>query len=671
MSLTKLFNYNYFIQNIKKSLSGIIFASIILPIFTLLTILLCSVDNSSMVMDFSTLSVFNILFMYVIPIILSISLFNYVFKKNSSDFVGSLPLSRKTIFTTNTIGGIILIALIQVITAIIIFLTSLVTSNLIIFGSMVWDIFIYFTISYIFVFVACNLAMSFSGNMFATMAATMLIIFFVPFLLFTSRIATSSWMSNSYYDNLNKENSNYITFYEPFNFTAPSYFMDCMASDVEYEFNIPSLLKMVILSVVYYAIGLYLFNRKKFEMAEESYESDNVHLIVKLLSLAPFFALGVEGEVITNLISFVFFFAVVAAYYFLFDVITKKKIKTSKTIITFIVFSALMYTVFAFVVPELKFIVERKVKIEDIKDVTITSLSSDYGNEITTNLIIDDKLLIYGMLVNDDKFEYYSKGYTGANLLISTANGKNYLLHRGDIPNIKQILEKYGDEKISFNINNSTMHLSGTKLTKEEISSLRNAIKEDLEGITYNELYDILKGDREIYMFSAIDYKNHKLTSAVFNATKMENVNKTVTRIMNRSAYTHTTEFDFTNMTYMPDFQQYIINKNPNIKFGTYDDDYEYKMAKSIINDTNETNEIMLPDLIFDVLSNIDKSSLREYLYNHKDDEFDRSKPYFAIWFVTSEGAFYSNDLEGFYKIFAKEFNEKASGGYGFKFNEM
>ncbi len=669
MSLTKLFNVNYFIQNIKKSLSGIIFASIILPIFTLLTILLCSTDNSSMVMDFSTLSIFNILFMYVIPIVLSISLFSYVFKKNSSDFVGSLPLSRKTIFTTNTIGGIILIALIQLITAIIILLASIATSNLIIFGAMVWDIFVYFTITYIFVFIVCNLAMSFSGNMYATIAGTMLILFFIPFLLFTSR-TTTSWMSNAYYDNLNKEDSNYITFYEPFNFTAPSYFMDCMVSDVEYQFNIPSLLKMIIFSVVYFMIGFILFNRKKFEMAEESYESDNVHLIVKFLSLAPFFAVGVEGEVITNLISFVFFFAVVAAYYFLFDVITKKKIKIGKTILTFIVFSALMYTVFAFIVPELKCIVERKVKIDDIQDVTITSLSSDYGNEIATNLKIEDKAAINGMLINENNFEYYFKDYTGANLLIRTTNGKEYPMSRGNIPNIKQLLEKYGDERISINIDNSALLLKGTKLTNEDNSSLRKAIKDDLDGITYNELYDILKGDREIFMLSAIEYKNHKLTSAGFNASKMENIYKTVTKIMNKSAYTHATEFDFANMTYMPDFQKYVVEKNPNLKFGTYDD-YEYEMAKSLINDTNETDEIMLPDLIFDVLRNIDKITLREYLYNHKDDEFDRTKPFFALWFVTSDGGFYSNDIEGLYKIFAKVFNDKISNNYEIKLNEI
>ena len=670
MNLTKLFNYQFFIQKNKKSRSGIIFSAIILPLFTLLSMLLLSSDNTSMVLDFSTLSIFNILFMYVIPIVLSISLFSYVYKKNSSDFVGSMPLSRRTIFTTNTIGGIFIIALIQIITMIIVLLTSMITNNLLVFGAMIWDIFIYFTISYIFVFIACNLAVSFSGNMFATIAATMLILFFVPFLLFTSR-ASSTWNAYSYYNGLNYEETNNIVFYDQFNFTAPSYFMDCMANSVEYEYNGQSLLKMVILSVAYFVIGLQLFKRKKFEMAEESYENENVHLIVKLLSLAPFFAVGVEGQVIESFTSGIFFFAVVATYYFLFDVITKKKIKLGKSILTFIAFSAIMYAIFALIVPHLDVITKRELSIDDIKSVTIKSISTNYGNSILTNLEIDDKNLIYGMLSNLGSTDNYYSGFNGADLAIKTQNGE-YFINRADIPNFKKIMDKYGNEKYELNIDNYKISLGGAKLTKEDTDVLRKAIKTDLDSITYNRLYNILKGDREIYSLTATSYINHKIIINNYNASEMKNICNATIKILNKSAYKHSTEYDFTNMTYMPDFREYIIKKNPDVLFDDYEE-YDYKTPIEVLESGEEYKDdwvINITDVIFDGLRNIGKDDLREYLYEHKDDEFDKTKPYFSIWFVTTDGGFYSNDLKGFYKIFAKTFNERVSNNYGIKLNE-
>lgn len=685
MNSTKLFNFDYFIQNIKKSKSSIIFASIILPLFTVLCMLLIGSDNSSRVLDFTTLSVFNILFMYVVPVVLSISLFNYVFKKNSCDFVGSMPLSRKTIFVTNTIGGIALIAFIQIVTAILIFLTSIVTSNVIIFGSMIWDIFLYFTISYIFVFTVCNLAMSFSGNMFATIAATMLILFFVPFILFASRV-DSAWMSYSYYNELNKSNMNSLVYYDQFNFTAPSYIMDCMVSNVEFEYNIPSMLKMIGLSALYFFIGLKLFNRKKFEMAEESYENDMIHLIVKFLTLAPFFAVGVESRIIENPISFVFFFAIVGVYYFLFDIVTKKKIKTIKSIITFLLSSAVMYTLFALIVPRLDFIVKKTIKIDNIKSVTISSISTDYGNRLLTNLDVSDKNLIYGMLLSDSSSDNHYIDYTSADLIINTDLGKKYSIHRDDIPNIKKIIEKYGSEEYKSNIDNSLLILSGVELTKEDDINLREAIKADLDGITYNDLYQKLKGDREVFMLTATNYTNHKIVSNSFSASEFTNIILTSINIINKTAYKHASDYDFTNMVYMPDFEKYIVMMNPGVDFEEgyrhmtkyQEEAYESgeintnkESGETLIEEDFYEDNYVMSEVVFEGLSKIEKDVLREYLYEHREDDFDKTKPYYALSFPITDGGFYSNDLKDFYKLFAKAFNDNYSADYGFKLREI
>ena len=115
MNLMKLFNFKFLMQNIKKSKALIILLTIVVPMFT--SIMLLSIDVNY-ALPFWELSIINIIGMYIIPIVLSMTLFNYVYKKNSVDFIGSMPLSRNTIFLTNTIGGIAIIIIMQLITLI-------------------------------------------------------------------------------------------------------------------------------------------------------------------------------------------------------------------------------------------------------------------------------------------------------------------------------------------------------------------------------------------------------------------------------------------------------------------------------------------------------------------------------------------------------------------------
>ena len=176
MNLTKLFNFKYLMQNIKKSKMALVLFFIIVPIFTSLMIM----TTTDQVLGFTELAIVNILGMYIIPFIYSVCLFGYVYKKNSVDFMCSMPLSRKAIFVTNTIGGIGMIVLMQFITFILTLLIGAITDATI-FTAMAFDIFVYQTIAYIFVFTIANLAMSVSGNLLTQIVVTLLITFLVPF----------------------------------------------------------------------------------------------------------------------------------------------------------------------------------------------------------------------------------------------------------------------------------------------------------------------------------------------------------------------------------------------------------------------------------------------------------------------------------------------------------
>ena len=88
MNLMNLFNLKYLIQNIKKSKGLIILLILLVPMFT--SILLLSADGDY-ALSFPEVSIVNIIGMYIIPIILSMTLFNYVYKKKAfCEFKGGL-----------------------------------------------------------------------------------------------------------------------------------------------------------------------------------------------------------------------------------------------------------------------------------------------------------------------------------------------------------------------------------------------------------------------------------------------------------------------------------------------------------------------------------------------------------------------------------------------------
>ena len=136
MNLTKLFNKNYFIQNLKKSKTLLGITILAVPVLTVLVLInlyltdACNIDYEETTKAFN---IVNILGMYIIPVAISQILFGYIFKRKSIDFIGSMPINRRNIFLTNIIGGILLILLIQILTFIAALTTLTILNNTIIY----------------------------------------------------------------------------------------------------------------------------------------------------------------------------------------------------------------------------------------------------------------------------------------------------------------------------------------------------------------------------------------------------------------------------------------------------------------------------------------------------------------------------------------------------------
>ena len=323
MHLTKLFNWHYLKQNMKKSKGVILLFLILVPVFTALVTML-SVHNISFVKVANPIELVwvNIIGLYIIPFVLSFTLFGYVYKRTSVDFINSMPINRKTIFITNTIGGIILIAIIQCVTALILWLCSMMFPHYVIFTSFIVDILIMMFVSYVFVFLVANLAMTISGTFLTQIVLTMLILFFIPFLMDTYHQFSQSETYRFLNGNTEFQHQVEVNKTE---YTMPYRIFSIMVygNDTKLYYN-KSIDKMLLLGAIYFVLGMYLFYKRKMENTEESFASTSIHLIIKALTIFPMIVIlnQIEAEMEWNIV----LIALVIVYYFLFDLIVKKKV---------------------------------------------------------------------------------------------------------------------------------------------------------------------------------------------------------------------------------------------------------------------------------------------------------------------------------------------------------
>ncbi len=368
MNLKNYFNIKYALQNLKKSRGTLALFLGIFPIINCLILLLFYADTS-VIPSILDMSILNICGLYILPIVISLCLFQFIFKKKSVDFIGSMPISRKSIFITNTITGICLILLMQLINVILILIVGAVTSSIIPFR-MLLDYFILWSLSYIFTFVISNVAVSISGNAITSIIVTSILLFIFPFVSdytvknidkYNSSIGILVECKNkecapdiySCYndgDCLEKEKSgiyrvNDVSRGTKNNHPLPyglfkSLFTSANGLEEFTFYRSKSLIYTIIFSILGFFIGFYSFSHRKLENNETSFKSDRLHALVKGLLIFPIILLSYDE--FDDPITLILFLALIIGYYFFYDLITRRRIGK--------VFSNLKYLVITIVV---------------------------------------------------------------------------------------------------------------------------------------------------------------------------------------------------------------------------------------------------------------------------------------------------------------------------------
>lgn len=675
MNLTKLFNKNYLKENIKKSRGFIALFLILVPVFSALVIILgYSNDYTKIeVLNKGEICWVNLIGMYIIPFVLSFSLFGYVYKRNSVDFINSMPLDRKTIFVTNTIGGIILITIMQLITAIILIACSVFLNKVIIFSGLIWDVFLLLWTSYIFVFVATNLAMTISGTFLTQVAITLLILFLIPFCI--DGFYKFDIGRDYTFESGNEEFTNYATEIEVIYSMPYRIFHMLLTGRITDEdlYSTNCIIRMVVLSVVYFAIGMYLFENRKMENTEESFSSLWMHLFVKALTIVPMI-------IILNLMRADFTFCVfavtvIAVYYFIFDFLVKRKVKLIVSIPSFIITLVIIQMICSGGELLNSVFYKRYLNKKEIDSYAIVNCYSynnalrDYGNNSFTEwryFIKDEKIfdMIFdsanevekrnrkykaGNTYETNEEDDYWKNTSNIKVILKTKYGKkievNFSVFADDL---NKIIEELQNDDGYWNEKKNRVLEKGQMSVGENICN--DTLKEELEKEIENKMNDMDIKSGEYFEYNdepkicKYYYKNHKLTTITLPSNITKKSLELVSEELNRDAVDIITEaLNKENTSYVNYRSFYIYNYYPDLE--SYSD---YNTTKYF---SEKNNKIL------------------SFILENKDIKFNPDENYYLIRGSIDSNSiyFYTNNVDKV-KELAEE--DTTSNKYDAEYNE-
>lgn len=665
MNLMKLFNIKYLKQNFKKSSSVLLIFTMLIPILNTLILIMQS-TKKDIIPSFLEISLLHIIGIYILPIIISICLFSYLFKKQSVDFIGSMPIKRKTIYLSNILGGLFLIISMLIVNVILILLVSLVFKVHIPLIMLLEYIGIWF-ITYSFSLASSFLAVSISGNAITSIVVSILLIFFIPFTssfvnllheegknvdyllemkdekivkdnyICTNKDCETNKSQNLYDINLTEKNNSNTA--RLFNFLFGY-------QEEEPDFKLYSNTTMIILSIIYFIIGYFAFTKRKMENCETSFKNIHAHNIIKGLTLAPFMAVSYAIlRESPSIISFIFVFVLLVVYALIYDLITKKNISNLKiSSFYFALFVALYIGVFS--ISDINSNDTKIIEYGNIKKVSIDLNSindSRVSNKIldTKNIFIDNarlkELVIKNSLTNN-RTEYKNS----ITAYIKLENNKVYKLNLYTNDDYEEILstlysnDLYKDIHKNIDYNKIYAVKVGNQVyNKKEQKELLSLLEKTLNNLTLKEYIFLVDKYRYTndnnYQIKLYTYKNHD-------------------------------KYEYTINSYISyDLLNFVVNKNNSYLKENLD-----KIHKSSY-EIFYQNKYFNDNYVIDYTCMVEtKDELYDYVKEEIKNQVDMKKEYITLE-LCEEGRCYiftSNNISKFKKILDTKYEELVRNGF-------
>lgn len=489
MHLNKWVNFKYLYQNLKKSKTLLLFILVLVPIINI-WIVGTNIISKDYVVDFSMLYKLSNIIAFILPTALAFILMGFVFKRKTVDFVMSKPISKKQIFISNFIGGFGFILVILLINSIGFIFLNLFTSLFIPF-SVILDYFCYSLVTYMFIFIISLLAIAISGNISGT---------FVVFLLLLLFGASISYIN---YDIKNK-NTNVYYISESESYKADLTYDYTLITPLNYyryeTYNTNSIIKTLVLSVVYLGLAYIIFNKKLMENSEVSFKNKYLYNIIKILTYIPicYFAyLIFSSDNIFLIISII----ICVVYYIVYDLILRKKLgniyKKGGELLIVSIFIFGMFVILGKIYDQ-----DRLLDIPDV--VTLEYIDYDF-NYVYTIKVSDKKLI--SELINDNIFDNYITMYFDNNYFISKGISESLYGKIINYADKNDLLDKYTTDNI---IHITSANNKGLVLPLD--NKFKNMVIDELNN------YDSDKLEKEyIYLYKYEDHKIKYISLDIYN----------------------------------------------------------------------------------------------------------------------------------------------------------
>lgn len=475
-----------------------------------------------------------LLTIFVLPVLVSILLFKYTNEEKSSSFIHGLPISKRKLYITNILTGIVMYVIPFLVNLIIILLLNL--------GEMgkylqFADIMKWFGVCMLYNTIFFAFA-TFIGTFCASKISHGILTYILMYAPVGVLVLTSEITENILYG-FKGLSSNFEEFTKlPFIKIIEDFReMSSYYLDQAIKFETSTIIIYIISIIVMLVLGYFIYKKRKLEITKEfiafkgirSFIKYAATFLVNLLSYMYFYDVIGKHNIRTLLASFV----ITLIAYLIIEMILKKTYKVFKSIIGFIIY-AVVITITFVILNTGAFGYETRIpKAEDVEEVSFGMRNETINFKEKQNI---ENIIDFQQKLVDEK----KKGYTEYTLEYKLKDGRK-ITRKYDINNslYKEELNKiltsneYYEEKIKQiedvqKIKRITINIS----YKEQYSTKTVRIKEsDMSDFIENLIKDIKNRKATINdneYVSEVTRKNNKLRSLYVQVELKEEVTKTI-----------------------------------------------------------------------------------------------------------------------------------------------
>ena len=475
-----------------------------------------------------------LLTIFVLPVLVSILLFKYTNEEKSSSFIHGLPISKRKLYITNILTGIVMYVIPFLVNLIIILLLNL--------GEMgkylqFTDIIKWFGICMLYNTIFFAFA-TFIGTFCASKISHGILTYILMYAPVGVLVLTSAITENILYG-FKGLSSNFeeftklpfIKIIEDFREMSSYYLSQTI------EFETSTIIIYITSIIVMLVLGYFIYKKRKLEITKEfiafkgirSFVKYAATFLVNLLSYMYFYDVIGKHNIRTLLASFI----ITLIAYLIIEMILKKTYKVFKSIIGFIVYAVIITITFVILSTGAFGYETRIPKAENVEEVSFKVRNETINFKEKQNI---ENIINFQQKLVDEK----KKGYTEYTIEYKLKGGRK-ITRKYDINNslYKEELNKiltsneYYEEKIKQiedvqKIKRITINIS----YKEQYSTKTIRIKEsDMSDFIENLIKDIKNRKATINdneYVSEVARKNNKLRSLYVQVELKEDVSKII-----------------------------------------------------------------------------------------------------------------------------------------------